>query len=201
MSAVTNPSAASLLSDFAKVLADTNRTAARLVAEEVVRAAELENHARRLAKLESVPSTLRRRVARLARMETQEAVARVGELDELWEAAIVTFQPGQSVEEQLLILDQVIDAFRSGREMVEAVRKLCAAVEHFGGPVEGVEALAGLQRRIERGLKESTRAHEMRRTPWQPADPERFARGRQEAAEGRVVGPDEARKWFRPTRE
>jgi len=40
---------------------------------------------------------------------------------------------------------------------------------------------------------------ESRLNPWQPADPERFARELKLAREGKTVSADEARTWFRRT--
>jgi hypothetical protein len=136
-------------------------------------------------------------IARAARNWAPTGAAMAEHVEELWATVIRSLRGGLTADEQVAVLRATIEAVASGRDHLASVRRLWAGVERADGRVEGAEELAEAERRFDRVHAEATRALEARLNPWQPSDPARLEQGLREAREGKAVGPDEARAWFR----
>jgi hypothetical protein len=186
-----------LIPDFARAIAESNRQAAASVDEAARRIERLRERAEKLKPMQADLDTVRRRWAREARSATRDLVAGAEEMKDLWSRAVQFLRQGLSAEEQITVLQLSADLAASGHEYREAIHRLWAAVEQIGGQAEGAEELAEVGRLFDRVIAEATRAIEVRKTPWKPSDPARLEQGLEEIRQGKAVSPDEARARFR----
>src|SRR5947209_1102318 len=98
-----------LIPEFARALAESNRRAATAVDEEVRQAEALRDRALALRDLRSAWDQLRRRVARVAREATRAVGAEAGEVRDLWSDTIASLRAGLPGDEQLAVLRAVED--------------------------------------------------------------------------------------------
>ena len=186
-----------LIPDFARAMAESNRQAATSLNAEIRRIERLRLRVEQLRQVQADLETLRRRVAREARAATRDVAAEAQEIGELWSAAVQALRQGLAAEEQITVLQGFTELAGSGNDFGESARRLWAVVEQLGGQAEGVEELAAVGRLFDHVHAEASRALAARETPWQPSDPARLEHGLQEVREGRAVPPDEARTRFR----
>lgn len=133
------------------------------------------------------------RPTRLARQLTEELTAEATELDARWAAAIrVQFGPPDC--DRLAVLRGFVAQAEVGLGIAESARRLWAATGAAEPPAEVAAAVAV----FERVAFQARKIEEHKSRPWVPRDPERLARALQNVREGRTVGEEEARAWFRP---
>lgn len=179
-----------LIPDLARTMTDANRRVTDLVDAEIRRAEQ--------SRGPSVePAALRRSESGAA---TRLAVAVANEVEQLWASAVYVLQRELPVDEQVAALRAFADLIDSGRDRLKSVCRLWVLVEAIEGETEGAEDLATAARVLDRLSAEARRALEARTTLWQPADPVRLERGRQEIQEGKALSHDEAKARFRTDR-
>jgi hypothetical protein len=136
------------------------------------------------------------RPARLARLLTSELLAESAEVETQWKNAIRSLNQG-SLEEQVALLQAFAELAGSYLRAVETAKELWAEVGRLGGSAAESDQLAAAEKVYSRIQWHSCRAVDHRLKPWVPKDPERLERSLQAVREGKVVGPEEARRWFR----
>lgn len=124
---------------------------------------------------ESVRSAGAEELLKAAREATRDA-ADAAEVEAiLWRATARRLRQG-TVEEQLSLVRDVVEAAERGLEHLNAVRRLWAAVVHSGGPAEGTDQLAAAEQTLTKLRRDAEKAIDARVNPWRPKDPERFER-------------------------
>jgi hypothetical protein len=182
-----------LLEDLAEETSASNlRTAERLDAE----AQELE----RLRQARSAREDLRQRIIDSARQATDHAISRIPQAEGVWRSALAAL-PTRSQDECVRLLGHLVNAFESGQRLARSPRAMWQLAEQFKIAPERLDELERVERRFEQLAGEARAALEHRTQGWQPADPERLARGLQLAREGKTVKSDEALARFRRPQE
>ena len=186
-----------LIPDFARAISESNRQAIHSADEEVRRVDGLLALAGDWKELDPSRENIRRRIAREARAATRKLAADVREVTELWAAAVAALRSGLPHDEQIRVLQASEELVLAEREFLEAVCRMWASVERWGGEREGTEETAEAGRLLDRIHAEATGASLARTNQWQPIDPTRFEQGRQELLNGKAIGPEEACARFR----
>ena len=134
-----------------------------------------------------------------ARQATDDALSRLMQAEVLWRSALATLRQAPTADDAVGLLRTLLQVFESGDEVVQSVRALWQEAEKFGAAAERLDDLDQAATWFKQQITDAQKAIEHRIRPWQPADPERFARELKLAREGKTVTADEARAWFRRT--
>lgn len=178
-----------LLEDIAEETSASNlRTADRLDAE----ARELEE----LSQAKATLAELQVRILQSARLATEHAISRLPQVEGVWRSALVAFRV-RSNDECVRLLRHLVTVFESGERLARTPRTLWTLAQQAGIPPERLDELERIERRFGELASEARSSLDHRTKGWQPADPERLARGMQLAKEGKTVTAEEALARFR----
>ena len=186
-----------MIPDFARAITESNRQATHSADEEIRRVDGLLRLAGDWKELEPSRANMQRRIAREARAATRKLIADVQEVTVFWDAALGALRSQLPTDEQIRILHASTELVAGQRGFLNAVGRLWDSVERWGGQRESAEEIAAAARLLDCMEAETIGAREARTNHWQPIDPARFERGRQEILSGKAIGPDEARTRFR----
>ncbi len=179
-----------LLEDLAEETSASNRRAAdRLDAE----ARELNQRRQSVQAYDD----LRQHALESARQATDYVVARLPQAEGVWRLALAALRLRATPGDAAPLLRALLDVFESGQRLVQAPRALWGIAAQLGATPEGLDELDHTEARFTELANETKRALAHRSEHWQPADPDRLARGLQLAREGHTVKEEEARQWFR----
>jgi hypothetical protein len=180
-----------LLEDLAEEASASNRRAAD----------RLEAEARHLDALRQAgPAQQERReeVLESAWQAVLHSMSRLPPAEKFWQWTLAELRRERANAETLLGHQLIM--FEMGLRVMRSSREIWALALELGATPQPLDELDQTERRFEELAAEARRALEHRRLGWKPTDPDRFARGLQEAREGSAVSSAAARGWFRKTR-
>jgi predicted transcriptional regulator len=179
-----------LLGDLAdETSASMRRAAERLTAE--VRELGGQTHA------PAEQAALRRRTIESARQATTFVVSSLPLAEAMWESALERLREAPFGEDATRLLKGMHGVFVGGQVLCRLPRDLWAEAASLGAAADPAGELDRVQARFAQLAAEARKAIDHRELSWQPADPERLARGLQQAREGKVVSAEEVLRRFR----
>src|SRR5579859_3613405 len=117
----------------------------------------------------------------------------------LWRSFLVWMREPWSRDESVQHLRVFQRLFEASQHMMATCRTLCNRATAMGATLDRLDELEHAEKWFSERIADIKKGIESRLNPWQPADPERFARELKLAREGKTVSADEARTWFRRT--
>ena len=131
-----------------------------------------------------------------ARQATALAVARLAEAEAVWDATPAALQPDPLGPASVPLLRSLLGVYEGGGRLCRLARDLWARAAALGATPDPAADLGRVQARFDRMAHHARKAIDHRENGWQPADPERLARGMQEAREGKTVPAAELMRRF-----
>src|SRR5262249_10575535 len=127
----------------------------------------------------------RQRAVQSARQATEHVIARLPQAEGVRRSALEALRKTPTEDSGVRLLRHVLDVYESGQRLARSARALWKLAEQFGAIPERLDELERAERRFEELSAEARLALEHRGKDWQPADPDRLARGLQLAREGK----------------
>lgn len=179
---------AMLLEDLAEETSASNRRAAdRLDAER----RDLDNRRAGVALDE-----LRLAAVDSARQATDYVLARVPQVECVWQAALAALRKAPTESDAAQVLHIVLGVLETSQRLVQAPQALWEIAVQLGAAPEPLDELMQAESCLDALRSEATQALDHRTRGWVPADPQRLTQGVQLARDGRAVSAHVARARF-----
>ena len=152
----------------------------------------------RLRAAESAIDDFLRRIDEAAHQATTYVVARVPQVEGLWQAALSALR-AKPEDQGVRLLRQLVRAFQSAQRLAQSARAFWTLAVEFKIESAHLANLDTAQRRFQQLATEAQAALDQRINPKRPTDPTRLELGLQQAREGKTVKASEALARFRRT--
>ena len=141
---------------------------------------------------------IRRRSAQFAGHATDFVNMVLARADGFWRSALDLLRGNVEPKEQIeSLLNQLIESFTSGEDLVQACRSLWAVAEGMGIRADRLDELEKAASRFSALAREARIALDHRIRGWQPSDQKRLEQGLELAHEGQAIKAEDARARFR----